>query len=65
VRRKVPGFVVYNRQNGSSSVGLFQRMCSLEFFYERWIQLDLALDSNDFARLNGFNVRKADGHVWQ
>ena len=27
--------------------------------------IDLALESNDLARLNGFNVREADGHVWQ
>ena len=27
--------------------------------------LDLALDSNDLARLNGFNVREGDGRVWQ
>jgi FG-GAP repeat. len=27
------------------------------------VQLDLALDPNDLARLNGFDVREADGHV--
>ena len=29
------------------------------------VQLDLVLDPNDLARLNGFDVREADGHVWQ
>jgi hypothetical protein len=34
-------------------------------FLQRYTQLDLALDPNDLARLNGFNVREAHGHVWQ
>ncbi len=33
-------------------------------FLQRYIQLDLVLDSNDLARLNGFNVREPDGQVW-
>jgi hypothetical protein len=58
------GFVVDNRRNRSGSVGLFQSVFA-RIFYERCIQLDLALDSNDLARLNGFNVREADEQVWQ
>jgi hypothetical protein len=34
-------------------------------FLQRYIQLDLALDSNDLAGLNGFNVREPDGQAWQ
>src|SRR5204863_5703098 len=32
---------------------------------QRCIPPDLALDSNDLARLNGFNVRETDGQVRQ
>ena len=38
---------------------------SLPFELFCTVQLDLALDSNDLARLNGFDVREADGHVGQ
>jgi hypothetical protein len=38
---------------------------SVANFLQRYIQLDLARDSNDLARLNGFNVREPDGQVWQ
>jgi hypothetical protein len=37
--------------------------CPCELFCT--VQLELALDSNDLARLNGFDVREADEHVWQ
>jgi hypothetical protein len=49
------GLVVDNR-GMVRVVSDYFKECVLEFSMRRCIQLALALDSNDFARLNGFSM---------
>jgi len=65
------GFVIDNRRNRSSGVGLFQSVFA-RIFYERCIQLDLALDSNDLSQAEWIqcargkrSFRQFDHEIWE